>query len=190
MFTAVTSYPSSTPPVASLDSVLQPVPAVGPATTSQRRGSALRSFHVPPSHCRRRVFRWITCRARSFKCSPLREEEKNHLVKGMRFFCRSPVGSALHHLIKRAVILLNPVTRSHLVPSSASCEKRGCYTPVGASDFCAGVAGQGRCLLFLLLCLCCTGQRKGCQKQRNNKNRHRQSQCWDILLQSNDRKWR
>ena len=75
---------------------------------------------------------------------------KKNLVKGMHSFCHSPVGSAQHHLFKHAIILLNPVTQPHPLPSSASCKKMGLYTAVDISDFCAGVAGQGLCLLLLL----------------------------------------
>ena len=121
----MTFCPSST----SLGSVLQLVSAVGRATASQCRGSALRSFHIPPSHCRRRVLGWITCRTRSFKCSPLHEEEKK-LVKGIHLFCHSPVSSAQHHLFKHAIILLNPVIQHKAHPPQPPARKWG-FIPCG-----------------------------------------------------------
>lgn len=54
---------------------------------------------------------------------------------------------------------------------------KGGFAPVGAADPCRhSWAG--------------TGYGGGCQEERNNKTRCRQSQCWDILFQSNHRKWR
>lgn len=73
----------------------------------------------------------------------------------------------------------------HLSPRGHSS---GCST-AGVPAFGAGVAGQGPRRL-LLICLHRAGQKKGCQNPRNNKNTHRQSHGWDILFQSNDRKWR
>lgn len=130
--------------------------------------------------CRRRLFRWATCRTKSFKHSSPHEEEKATLAKAFIYCATVP----LAQLSSTFLNTLNPGTPPHPLPSSASS-----YTPVGIPDSGAGAAGQGPRLL-LFLCLCHAGLRKGCQRQRNNKTRRRQSQGWDILFQSNDTKWR